>query len=459
MENKVNPPRPPTLNSIPSLLSTLQSEWDSLILETHTLRQQYINGRKDLAHALYQVDAAHRVIARLMLERDQARDALSNIQANLGVTTTQQPSEQTANNDDVDMKDDSNSSIPNEVLSNIDTVAAELSSERKKRKIPEGVANIDEVKSFKNKESLPSFHSSSPAGVTSTDISKDGNLLLTGGNDKHVQIYDRTQSKSIATLKGHTKKVNTVEFREKDGHNPLVISGGDKRVRVYGEDQTKGWKLQGEFKNRSSGEVTDLKVHPTKDYILSVGTDQQWSFHDVTSLDTVIDVGPQEGENGDFEYRSMDIHPDGQIFGTGTQSGICRIWDIRSGKIAANFESPSQASNLNSLSFSENGYYLAGSFESSPVVEIFDLRKLKSVHSIQFEDGISSPLNVKFDPSAQFLAVGGHDVRIFTNKKWDEISRFEDNANLIQSLSWGVGSHELITSGLDRTVRFYGAYK
>lgn len=46
------------------------------MLESLALKQQYQSTRQELAHALYREDASLRVVARLVKERDQARECV-----------------------------------------------------------------------------------------------------------------------------------------------------------------------------------------------------------------------------------------------------------------------------------------------------------------------------------------------------------------------------------------------
>ena len=74
--NRAIRPRNVATASIPGLLATFQNEWDEVMLEVFTLKQHLDSTRKELSQALYQHDAACRVIARLLRERDEARAML-----------------------------------------------------------------------------------------------------------------------------------------------------------------------------------------------------------------------------------------------------------------------------------------------------------------------------------------------------------------------------------------------
>lgn len=67
----------PAQSSLPLLAEKLQNELDSLILETHLLKQSLRERREELAVSLYRQDASIRVISRLKDERDEERVKIS----------------------------------------------------------------------------------------------------------------------------------------------------------------------------------------------------------------------------------------------------------------------------------------------------------------------------------------------------------------------------------------------
>jgi pre-mRNA-processing factor 19 len=54
-----------------------QGEWDSLMLEVFQMRKSLEQTRKELSQALYQHDAACRVICRLMKEKEELQKMLT----------------------------------------------------------------------------------------------------------------------------------------------------------------------------------------------------------------------------------------------------------------------------------------------------------------------------------------------------------------------------------------------
>ncbi|KAH8086670.1 nuclear matrix protein NMP200 [Cristinia sonorae] len=446
---KANPksaaPRPPNATSIPALLQTLQNEWDAAMLEAFTLRQQNNSLRQELSVALYMQDAATRVVARLMRERDAAREALASVSATMGVAA---PS-----NGDVDMGEVQEAGgIPEGPLKQINETHETLSAARKKRKAPAGHATPAEVKNFAATHTIPSLHSSSPAGITSIAVSSTSPAqFLTGGNDKIVQLYDKDTDKVLASLKGHTKKVNHVSFREHQSEPTLLLSAGaDKIAKIWSHDSASGEYIPKHTIRTHKGELTGLAVHPTSTILALSSTDKTYSLHDLNTFDAIF-----HSPESDEPFTGLSVHPDGALFALGTPASTIQIYDVRSGAVAASLAPPDGVPfTVNSLSFSENGYHLLAPSSLSSLA-IWDLRKLKVAQTISLGDGFKVN-KVAYDYSAQFFGVAGNEgLRLFAHKSWEELARFEEGGE-VTSFAFGANGKE-VWGASGRDVRIWGS--
>lgn len=74
--SKTIEPKLPTQTSIPDILAQLRQEWDACMLDSFELKQHLMTTRQELSHALYQLDASYRVIAKLKAQIEELNSKL-----------------------------------------------------------------------------------------------------------------------------------------------------------------------------------------------------------------------------------------------------------------------------------------------------------------------------------------------------------------------------------------------
>uniref|UniRef100_A0A1B0AKF2 Pre-mRNA-processing factor 19 n=1 Tax=Glossina palpalis gambiensis TaxID=67801 RepID=A0A1B0AKF2_9MUSC len=329
--------KPPSATSIPATLKTMQDEWDALILHLFTQRQKLQTTRQELSHALYQHDAACRVIARLNKEVAAAHEALATL------------------------------------------------------KPQEGIG----------------------ASIASTTIPQPAIAAEAGG---------------IAT-----------QPVEKTGMSTDVIQKLQDKPTLLTQERKK--------RGRTNGTVTGLSFHPTGDYVLSTSSDKHWAFSDIRTdrlLTKVIDTA-------EVGLTTAQFHPDGLIFGTGTDDSHVKIWDLKEQSNVANF--PGHTGPISANSFSENGYYLATAADDA-CVKLWDLRKLKNFKTIQLDDGYEVK-DLCFDQSGTYLAIAGTDVRVYLSKQWQDLKIFNIHTTLATGVRFGKHARYIASTSMDRTLKLY----
>jgi pre-mRNA-processing factor 19 len=443
--SKTVKPRPVAATSIPSMLQLFQNEWDAMMLETYTLKQHLETVRQELAHALYQHDAACRVIARLIKERDGARNALASLQAQLPEAVRESvPSRREGREPGVEAMEVDGGAIglSDQIRDKLQQRSQLLSKERKKRQISPTLAKEEDIKEYKNVSAV-SIHKASAPGVLCVDIHPTKQeLVVTGGVDHTAIVFNRETEKMVATLSGHSKRVNDVVFHPTE--DVLFTCSQDKTARVW--RAAEGAYHAAHVVKIHTDEVVGLTLHATGDYIATASQDKTWAFHDIHSGACLVRVADPNVKAG---FQCVCFHPDGLILGTGTIDSLVRIWDIKSQANVATFEG--HVGKVFDIAFSENGYYLATAAEDS--VKLWDLRKLKNFHTIPLESGAVSA--VSFDYSGNYLAIAGNDLRIYAGKNFTPVKTFADHTALVTDAKFGRDATFIASTSMDRHMRIY----
>ena len=430
-------PRPVQATSLSGLLELFQAEWDAQMLETFTLKQHLDATRHELSQALYQHDAACRVIARLIKERDEAKSSLTALEtqiANGNLMLVNQVDDE-MEMEEKQQKNESKSYTP--MVSNINVpigisesslleitdTQQKLLSWRKKRKLPEDLIGNDDIEGWGvNLVSRPHGGES----ITCMDVvsilsdDKSSSLVATGsvdnsiilsqyGNDNTVHVVDR--------LEGHTGPIQTVKFvskfdvdgnEDQNGQGKQLLSGStDRTVRLWnasGRDNNHThssykeiWKSQ-----IHSSSIVSLDVHATGNYYLAASVDSSWSF---SSLETGQCLSLVQDQLAEGNFNCMALHPDGALMATGGSDSKIKFWNITDNSNLQTFDSNTYSeitSPIVGLAFSQNGYLLAAA-STDATVRIWDLRKFNCLHTIECDQVVQS---LAYDYSSNYLALG-----------------------------------------------------
>lgn len=434
-------PKPPTFTSIPAILKSLQDEWDSVMLNSFTVRKQLLVARQELNQSLYRYDSACRVIARLNSELTAAREALATLkpQHDLnGDSNQQKRNENGLDNGNDEINDPA-------FIEKLQANANALTSTRKKRikKLLENITPANQMKEFKTVNSFTGLHSASTPGLLAVDISvSNDNLLITGGNDKKAIVFDKQSEQIIATLEGHSKKVNSVILHPNSTH--AITASSDATIRVWNIQNARSENVL----KPHNGPITAISLHPLNDYLLSASTDEQWAFSDINTGKCLLKLGDTTTE---YALTAAQFHPDGMILGCGTSDNLIKIWDLKDKTNVANF--PGHNAPITALKFSENGYYLATA--AANVVKLWDLRHLKEFKAIEPFNNDYNVNEISFDSSGYYMAIAGDDLRIYETKKWENLRVFTDHTANVTDVKFGQNASYIASTGLDRALKIY----
>lgn len=445
----------PQRTDVRSILQHVQNEWDSRAIEVFELRKALQRTRQELATALYRVDAAHRVIAKMREERNHSEalpggNSLSSntvhdvIHKEQGVPEERikkkqrvaengsfpltgvslQPSEEKSQRDtnesergtkesqreleanQIISKEHSSHSEhvegkwPNDLLNKVQKLGLELMTARKGRVVKESWSTAGDVSTYSVAQQC--LASSEPSFVSCIQLGNDNNAFVGLSTGGIKTINCKSMVVKSALEKCDTGAGINCLWWDKGLGTRIASGGNDGVVRLWDWEQ---WKQLTHFEEGS--EIVGLQQH-MEGSISLVGRSKGWTWRDLNSGKAVA-----KSEKLESQYLCSAIHPDGMMFAMASTDGPVEVWDV--GNMQCVNRLGENGEPTTSIAMSEKGYYMASC--RNDVVEMWDLRKPGVVGSIKFEN-TDSARAVALDGLGEFgCAVSSECAVLFVGKK------------------------------------------
>ena len=292
-------PRPPTMTSIPALMSIFQDEWDTIVLEKHVLQEAVTALRQENSSMLYQKHAAERVVARLLQERDEAHDALSKLTVAQRKHAAHDAT--AATNGDAMVLDHappaasassapsvpsvsavpSSISLPTPIASKIDDYNARsehpsirdhiyekaltmihrrLSKSRRQRTISPGYATPEAIRVYSARSEIKLLAPNSHA----LSMDKTGSLALLGGSDGTCGFYSFPKNEMIRNFDGGKGPINDIVPLAGESSLRCAVACSSNELKIFDGDTLLA------SSDTLIGHPASLAVHPSGDLVVCI---------------------------------------------------------------------------------------------------------------------------------------------------------------------------------------------
>lgn len=259
---------------------------------------------------------------------------------------------------------------------------------------------------------------------------KSGRVLVTGGDDKKVNLWAVGKPNCILSLSGHTTPVECVRF---GGSEELVCAGSlSGALKIWDLEATKIVRtLTGHKAN-----IRCIDFHPYGDFIGTGSLDTNIKLWDIRRKGCIFTY---KGHN--LTVNSLKFSPDGQWIASAGEDCNVKLWDLRAGKMMTEFAQ--HTGPVSDVEFHPHEFLLA-SASHDRTVNFWDLEKFSLVSATDADTG---PIRtIAFHPDGDCVYAGSPDVlKVYG---WEPARTFDTVA-----MGWGkiqdiaIAQNQLIGAG------------
>ncbi|MBW4477761.1 MAG: serine/threonine protein kinase [Tolypothrix brevis GSE-NOS-MK-07-07A] len=254
----------------------------------------------------------------------------------------------------------------------------------------------------------PSTLKGHSSDVNSVTFSPDGQMLVTGSDDRTIKLWNLTTKQEIRTFKGHTSWIYAIAISP-DGQT-IASGSADKTIKLW--NLNTGQEIR-TLKGHSDS-VTSLAFSPDGKLLASSSLDKTIKLW---NLKTNKEIRTLKGHSKTL--ASVAFSPDNLTLASGSWDKTIKLWNLNTGKEIHTLTGHLDL--VSSIAFSPDGQQLA-SGSKDKIIKLWNVNIGKEIRTLTgHDDKVTSVAYIpkggySKKPDSVILASGSNDNTI---KLWD----------------------------------------